>query len=236
MAAAALLALLLVPAGFAGGERALRTRSAARLTSMTAVELTLEKVRDVTLMWVERAVVGLQLCPFAEAPLRSGGIGVHMSTATDQEELLADIDEQCARLLGQSKEQVATVLIAAPNLSLPFLEFQDGVATLEDEELFGETFPAYDERVMLVCFHPEAMWEGLSADDPLNYEKRAPWVVVNLLRTEMVDAAILTGRTVDIGAKNEIRLREAGIDRVRAIYRDIFSAFRLVSEVAEGHS
>ena len=181
-----------------------------------------DRVRDVTLSWVERAVVGLCLCPFAEAPLRSGAIRVVVSTATDEIGLLADTDEQCALLLSTRKEDVATTLLVAPNLPLSFLDFQEAIGILEDEDVFAQEFPAHEDKVMVVCFHPEHAWAGLADDDPVNYEKRSPWPIVNLLRTEMVDSAIATGKTVDIGARNEARLRREGIAVVREIYARLF--------------
>jgi hypothetical protein len=186
---------------------------------MSAAE---DRVRDVTLSWVERAVVGLNLCPFAEAPLRSGAIRVVVSAATDELGLLADTDEQCALLLDARKEDVATTLLVAPNLALGFLDFQEGIGMLEDEDVFAQSFPAHEDKIMVVCFHPEHAWAGLSDDDPVNYEKRSPWPIVNLLRTEMVDSAIATGKTVDIGERNEARLRREGIATVREIYARLF--------------
>lgn len=182
-----------------------------------------DPVRDITLRWVERAVVGLSLCPFAEAPLRAGQITVATSAATDEQGLLADVDSQCAWLLAQKQEDVATVLLAAPSLRTPFIDFQEGIGALEDEDAFEQAFPAFADKIMVVTFHPEHAWAGLSSDDPLNYEKRSPFVIVNLLRTNMVDAAIATGRTADIGARNEARLRREGIDVVRKIYAGLFS-------------
>lgn len=202
-------------------------RRASALHVMSAAD---DRVRDVTLSWVERAVVGLNLCPYAEAPLRSGAIRVVVSSATDEVGLLADTDEQCALLLGARKEDVATTLLVAPNLPLSFLEFANEIGALEDEDVFAESFPAHADKVMVVCFHPEHAWAGLADDDPVNYEKRSPWPIVNLLRTEMVDSAIATGKTVDIGARNEARLRREGIAVVREIYA------RLFREASSGYS
>jgi hypothetical protein len=199
---------------------------AAELPISTSGQASDEQVRAVTLRWVERVIVGLSLCPFAEAPLRAGAIDVAVSPAADPHALLAEIDAQCAMLLSKSKDDVATTLIAAPHLALPFVEFNDGVGTLEDETAFGQAYPAYEDKIMVVCFHPDHAWAGLAEDDPVNWEKRAPYPIVNLLRTEMVDAAILTGKTADIGERNEARLRREGIDAVRELYRTIFGAGR----------
>lgn len=194
------------------------------VASSSGVAQPADPIRDVTLRWVERAVVGLQLCPFAEAPLRSGAIAVATSTALDEDALLADVEEQCAALLAQSSDDVATVLVAAPNLRANFADFQDGLGALEDEDVFAQAFPAFADQIMVVCFHPEHQWAGLATDDPVNFEKRSPFVIVNLLRTSMVDAAIATGRTVGIGERNEARLRKTGIEAMRTMYAGLFAA------------
>ena len=223
---AALAILVVFSGGWLGSAaRVQRTNVPAatrRPSALHAMSVADDRVRDVTLSWVERAVVGLNLCPFAEAPLRSGAIRVVVSSATDEMGLLADTDEQCALLLDTRKEDVATTLLVAPNFPLSFLDFQETIGVLEEEEVFGRAFPAHEDKIMVVCFHPEHAWAGLADDDPVNFEKRSPWPIVNLLRTEMVDSAIATGKTADIGARNEARLRREGIAVVREIYARLF--------------
>lgn len=224
--AAVLVAAILAMAFHHDSSRLLRRHAPPRGCSISlgAHTVPADPVRDTCLRWVERCVVNLRLCPFAEAPLKSGAITVATCSATDEEGLTAEIGSQCEWLLDQDPDEVATVLIAAPNLRSSFLDFQDSISVLEDEDAFAELYPAYKDRIMVVCFHPEHAWAGLPSDDPVNYEKRAPFVIVNLLRTSMVDTAIATGKTADIGVRNEARLREEGIDAIRALYAGLFSS------------
>ena len=47
-----------------------------------------------TRAWVDRAVIGLQLCPFAKAPQVKGQVRYVASEAVDAEALLSDLVEE----------------------------------------------------------------------------------------------------------------------------------------------
>mmetsp|Transcript_19887 Transcript_19887/g.53563 ORF Transcript_19887/g.53563 Transcript_19887/m.53563 type:complete len:259 (-) Transcript_19887:142-918(-) len=180
-----------------------------------------ERVLQTTIQWVQDAVVGLNLCPFAEAPLRAGAIRVAITRAETVEDLLGCVDVECAGLLATPEEDVATTLVVAPHLDIDFVAFHHSVAGLEDEDILEEAFPGYADRIMVVCFHPHHAWAGVPENDALNYEKRAPFPIVNLLRTTMVDKAIQAGLTVDIAERNQARLRLEGIEKLQAVYAQL---------------
>lgn len=75
---------------------------------------------------------------------------------------------------------------------------------------------------MLVCFHPRhAYADAAAADAPVNFDKRAPYPIVNLLRTEQVDEYIDQGLTQDILERNEETLEAVGATQLLQLYRDI---------------
>ncbi|KAG5179749.1 hypothetical protein JKP88DRAFT_196136 [Tribonema minus] len=73
---------------------------------------------------------------------------------------------------------------------------------------------------MVACFHPGHTFAGLPPDDPLHYEKRSPYPVINLLRAPSVDEYIAQGKTQGIADNNERRLRQVG----RALLKETFEA------------
>jgi hypothetical protein len=174
-----------------------------------------------TLSWVERAVVGLELCPYAATPLRSGAVRVAVSRATDERGVIDAIREECSHLAATHEETVATTLVVLPDYARDFASFPERIIELEDDDAFASLYPEFAALAMVICFHPEFTWEGLPESDPVNFERRAPFPIVNLLRTEMVDEAILSGRTESIITRNEARLRREGIGAVRALFAEL---------------
>lgn len=188
----------------------------------------------VTNHWLESIVVRLGLCPFAAEPLRNGRIRVEVSGATSLDELLAEVEPAADRLLATSADVVETTLLVAPRLDVAFLEWVQTIGALEDPEAFAEAFPRLADDVMLVCFHPQHSWAGLAADDPVQFEKRSPFPIVNFLRGNAVDSAIEAGLTANIGAHNEQRLRQEGIDVMRAAYSALFAPHGPKPELTSG--
>ncbi|CAM9826663.1 unnamed protein product, partial [Discosporangium mesarthrocarpum] len=113
-------------------------------------------------------------------------------------------------------QEVGTTLLVAPDCLPDFPDFHDFASrledTIEDDETLGDS-------VMVACFHPMHTFAGLEPGDVLNYEKRSPYPVINLLRTAMVDKYIDAGKTLGIAKHNEKRLRTEGKDDVNAAFR-----------------
>src|ERR1700690_1188237 len=73
--------------------------------------------------WIERAVIGLNLCPFAKAVYVKRQIRYAVTAATTAEELLAELRHEL-ELLGQANpEEVATTLLIHPQAMTDFIDF-----------------------------------------------------------------------------------------------------------------
>ena len=64
--------------------------------------------------WVERVVVGLDLCPFARSPLESDSIRMVESRAEDEAALLAELLQEL-ELLEADEPEAETTLIVIPD-------------------------------------------------------------------------------------------------------------------------
>ncbi len=136
--------------------------------------------------WIERAVIGLNLCPFAKAVYVRGQIHFAVSRATEPEALLQDLAHELRNLVALDAEVRDTTLLIAPDCLSEFLDFNDVLANadqiLVDFELDGV--------IQIASFHPDFQFAGTSADDIGNCTNRAPYPTLHLLREASVDRAV----------------------------------------------
>ena len=168
-----------------------------------------------TLAWLEAAVVGLNLCPFAAPVLRQDLLDIVVSDADEPNQLVADLDEQLRRLNSQPASALETTLIVVTDMLgrfddyLDFLDVAD--ALLAARGLVG--------TVQIASFHPDYVFDGVADDDPGNWTNRSPWPMLHLLREQSVTAA--AARHPDVGAiprQNRQMLRQLDDARRRGIF------------------
>ena len=136
--------------------------------------------------WLERAVIGLNLCPFAKGVHAKGQIHYAVSAATDAEALAQDLRRELADLAAAPAEVRDTTLLMAPDCLQDFLEFNDFLGLAEDvlEEL------DLDGTLQIASFHPEFQFAGTDAGDVTNCTNRAPYPTLHLLREDSIDRAV----------------------------------------------
>jgi uncharacterized protein len=141
---------------------------------------------ETTRRWVEKAVVGLNLCPFAKAPFTKGQIRYAVSAARDPEALLADLIEELHLLAAADPEQIETTLLIHPGALQDFLDYNDflDVADAALTEL------NLDGILQVASFHPRYQFAGTQPDDLGNYSNRSPYPCLHLLREASVDKAV----------------------------------------------
>ena len=139
-----------------------------------------------TVRWLERAVIGLNLCPFAKAVHTKGQIHYVVSEATDARGLLEDLQRELEALAEISPAKRDTTLLMAPQCLEDFLDFNDFL------ELVDELVEAMDLGGILqvASFHPRFQFDGTAEDDVTNATNRAPYPTLHLLREESIDRAV----------------------------------------------
>ena len=139
-----------------------------------------------TRAWVERAVIGLNLCPFAKAPQVKGLVRYVQSEASDPAGLLTDLMNELQRLAKAPPERLETTLLVHPQVFSDFADFNDflGVAedTVADLGLEGV--------IQVASFHPDYRFEGTTADDITNATNRSPHPTLHLIREDSIDRAV----------------------------------------------
>ncbi len=139
-----------------------------------------------TRRWVERAVVGLNLCPFARAPFTAERIRYRVSHATTAEALVDDLVTELQSLQLSDPEDVETTLLIHPQVLNDFLDFNDFLeaadAAVEGLQLEG--------LIQVASFHPDYQFADSAPDDIENYSNRAPYPILHLLREASVERAV----------------------------------------------
>ena len=142
-------------------------------------------VRD-TRRWLERAVIGLNLCPFAKAVHVKGLVHCAVSTATDRAGVMADLVAELDALRTIDPEVRDTTLLIVPHCLLDFLDFND---FMRDAERVVRK-RGLEGVIQLASFHPQFQFDGTHEDDITNFTNRSPYPVIHLLREESIDRAV----------------------------------------------
>ena len=152
------------------------------MTTTPTAQLAIAETRA----WVDRAVIGLNLCPFAKAPQVKGQVRYVASAATDPAALLADLVAELERLAEAPAEKIETTLLIHPGVMTDFAEYNDFLeivdATVEELDLDG--------ILQVASFHPDYQFDGTAPDDMENATNRSPYPTLHLLREESIDRAV----------------------------------------------
>jgi len=169
-----------------GGDRA-PTMAAppADVPAMTDTALPTDDPIAATRLWLERIVIGLNLCPFAKAVYVKDQVRFVLSDATTPEALVEQLAEELVLLRDTPAEQIDTTLIVHPQVLVDFLDYNDFLdnadAAIEALDLQG--------ILQVASFHPDYQFDGVAADDASNYTNRAPFPTLHLLREDSVARA-----------------------------------------------
>lgn len=162
--------------------------------------------------WVQRWVVGLDLCPFARAV--QGRIGYRVCESPRRDEQLAALGEEMRRLAQMPEAQLATTLLVYPQGLEIFAVFLQRVQQAQD--LLSEA--GFEGVLQLAHFHPDYLFADEPPEDASHFSNRAPHPTLHLLREASVSHALdRYPQPQRIPARNITRLRAMGIPALRAL-------------------
>jgi hypothetical protein len=141
---------------------------------------------EATQAWLEKAVIGLNLCPFAKAVHVKQQIRWVQSDAQDTEALLADLVAELRTLAAADPDAIDTTVLVHPQVLTAFADYNDFLdiadAALVELELDGV--------LQIASLHPQYQFAGTAIDDISNYSNRSPHPTLHLLREDSVDRAV----------------------------------------------
>ena len=166
----------------------------------------------VTRHWLERFVIGLNLCPFAAAPFRKDRIAYPVCDEVSLEGIYPVFLRTLETLvLSDPQKQETALLILTRGLS-DFDDYLDGLSTLEQAVVDA----GLDGVIQLASFHPDYCFDGVSHDDPANYSNRSPFPMFHLIREDGLEAALASyPQPESIPERNIQCLRDLGVSGIR---------------------
>lgn len=139
-----------------------------------------------TKSWLEKVVIGLNLCPFTSKPYLQNQIRFFVSNANNEIEILQDLEDELKFLAKEDKKQTeTTVFILASALQEfydynQFLNFADSL--LNQLNLVGD--------IQIATFHPNYQFGGTEPKDAENLTNRSPYPILHLIREESLEQAL----------------------------------------------
>ena len=176
-----------------------------------------ETVVAATRRWLETAVIGLNLCPFARAVHIRNQIRYTVSAATTSEALLADLIAELRTLVAAPPEEIETTLLIHPDVLADFLDYNDflGVAEAAVAGL------GLEGVIQIASFHPRYQFAGTAEDDIENHTNRSPYPLLHLLREASVERAVAAfPDAAEIYGRNIATMRALGIEGWRRLGLD----------------
>lgn len=180
-----------------------------------------QSIVDATQQWLERAVIGLNLCPFAKAVHVKRQIRYTVSEATDTEGVLADLETELRTLADADPARIDTTLLIVPQALAEFLDYNDFLyfaeRLLKSLHLAGV--------LQIASFHPHYEFGGSEPDDIENYTNRAPYPILHLLREDSIARAVAAFPDAsDIYERNQETMRRLGHDGWRKLMSEASGA------------
>jgi uncharacterized protein len=167
-------------------QAAKRVHNRAMNTDKPTASPTPDECVAATRRWLENAVIGLNLCPFAKSVYIKDQVRFVVSAAESAESLLADLADELVQLRRSDPTRIDTTLLIHPHVLHDFLDFNDFLdiadAALGELGLAGE--------IQIASFHPQYQFADTDPDDIGNFTNRAPYPTLHLLREASIDRAV----------------------------------------------
>lgn len=168
-----------------------------------------------TLAWLDKAVIGLNLCPFAKAVRIKDSIRLVCSGARNEDDLRADLLDELKLLAAADPHQIETSLLIHPHVLEDFLDYNDFLdradRCIDELGLAGE--------IQIASFHPDYRFAGTAARAIENYTNRSPFAMLHLLRESSIEQALASfPDAAQIYRRNIETLRQLGTAGWRRLF------------------
>jgi uncharacterized protein len=170
---------------------------------------------DETRQWIESAVIGLELCPFARSVYNGERIRYRVSSAANEESLLVDLTQELTALASAPESTCETTLLIHPRALTDFADYN---AFLDIADRDVDALGLRGE-IQIASFHPCYQFAETAPDDISNYTNRSPHPMLHLLREASVERAIAAMPDASaIYERNIETLRRLGIEGWRRMF------------------
>lgn len=145
-----------------------------------------EQILNDVNQWLDKVVIGLNLCPFAARPYQQKQIRFTISQCETDACLLEELQNELNLLAETKAEKIETTLLIVPNMLQDFYDYNDFLdlvdALIEDS--------GWEGVFQVATFHPNYQFGGTQPEDAENLTNRAPYPILHLLREASLEKAI----------------------------------------------
>ena len=179
--------------------------------------MTADEIIAATRRWLERSVIGLNLCPFAESVYRADRLRFRVSEQRSASALLDDLRSELEELQATDPMRCETTLLIHPWVLTDFIEYNEFLGVCE--AIIAEM--GLEGDLQVASFHPRYQFAGTQSEDIENYTNRSPYPMLHLLREASIERAIAAvPDTGEIYRRNIRTLRDLGHEGWRRLWRD----------------
>ncbi|MGF1866738.1 DUF1415 domain-containing protein [Enterovibrio norvegicus] len=172
--------------------------------------VSLQDVEAQTTEWLEKVVIGLNLCPFAAKPQRNKQIKIEVCEGNTDEAVMETLLTELNLLESSDVADLETTLLVTPNY---FQDFDDYNQFLDVADMIIEQF-GWRGIYQIASFHPDYCFADAEPDDESNLTNRSPYPVFHLIREASIEKALkYYGGDADA-------IPDINIDRVCALSND----------------
>ncbi len=134
--------------------------------------------------WIESAVIGLDLCPFAKSIYLQNKLRCVVSESSNVDELMFELFQQCQYLI--ETPEVETTLLIIPHQLQDFSDFN---LSLNQVDALINLY-RWTGVFQIASFHPDYQFENSDIDDRANWTNRSPFPILHILRESSVERAL----------------------------------------------
>ena len=179
-------------------------------------ELAATVVADVR-HWLEQAVIGLNLCPFAKATYTKELVHYAVAGALTEDDALQAVHDELVALAERPMDERETTLLMFPAMFDDFLYFNDFAGAAED--ILADL--GLEGELQIASFHPRYQFLDTEPDDISNATNWAPYPTLHLLREDSIDRAVEAYPDPDaIVERNYATLRQLGHAGWQRLFED----------------
>lgn len=171
---------------------------------MTPEEI--DSIEAEVLAWLDKVVIGLNLCPFAARPRRLQLIRVRVSAADDDDALMRELESEVQLLRDSAAETLETTLLVVPGM---LREFDSYNGFVDVAEMMFRQY-GWEGEIQVASFHPDYCFEGAAPADDENLTNRSPYPILHLIREASIEQALAR-------FPNPERIPERNIARVSSL-------------------
>lgn len=192
-----------------------RTGNAAPVLLACTDAASSAEILAATQRWLERAVIGLNLCPFAKSVFVKKQVRYALTAAGTADQLLAELEHELDLLAGTDPSDLDTTLLIHPWVMTDFLDYHFFLG--EVDALIRNL--GHEGVFQVASLHPAYEFAGSAPDDIANFTNRSPYPMLHLLRESSIDRAVAAfPEAADIFERNIETMERLGHEGWRKLW------------------